>query len=426
MAHSVTDDALLLVFERVVGPEIERWPDATFEPTRAMAPFVLAAVCTRWRILLRSTPTLWAYFGFPHDPKKFALQSSRLQVLMELSKDTAIDVVLEPGYHYDVAVKCHRILETIASTAKRWRNARIELSDRFVTQPLQLALQIPEAPNLISLSLRIDGIPLYLPMAPRLERLHVYWPYSWEIDFVLAGDLEALTIRMPNLRAMSVISSDDGELPINLYGQLADQLTYLCIMVNLHDMPSPPPHVIQCPQVESLVLRDAEFLAYLAVPKLRHLTTNAMCFYSSDGLALHASTATELTLWGQIDPDTVEDLRLLQCIQTLRFCVPPPVGMWFDHTGTHNYAIYRDFFSTISQEDKMWPELTRLYLDAPEQGLASFYTAELLAFVEHRNGRSLSNESKGTAKLIEVRIGKTVHGYTAELQEQLAALVSCV
>ncbi|KAH7098004.1 hypothetical protein BKA62DRAFT_759526 [Auriculariales sp. MPI-PUGE-AT-0066] len=96
---AVPDDLALLIFEVFAVGEPLRWPNASYDPDRARAPFTLAAVCRHWRQLARNTSSLWTYFGFPGDPQigLHVAQLHRQRLVRTLSMDQPLDVI----FHLD-------------------------------------------------------------------------------------------------------------------------------------------------------------------------------------------------------------------------------------------------------------------------------------------------------------------------------------
>jgi len=175
----MSEDVLSLVFDEVTecyhGLE---WPHAQYDHCRAAAPFVLSAVCRRWRIITRSQSRHWSYFAFPTNVQQHPMQVTRARLLLELSGDVVVDVILlfdQPDRHsaYDYTDPTLAVIfGPMIDISHRWRNVRLRLPSSFALG-LSSALH-EQTPRLEALSVTSNAVWDFLPpQAARLSRLYV-------------------------------------------------------------------------------------------------------------------------------------------------------------------------------------------------------------------------------------------------------------
>ena len=388
MSNRVPDDILLLVFDLVVGGPLTDWPDANYDPERAAAPFLLAAVCRRWRALTRDTATLWTYFGFPSNPATYPRHAERLRVLLAASRGTDIDVIVTLGTAYNfyapniamASVHCDGILATIGQLGARWRSVRLRLPAR-ATACLRPALQ-EAAPRLESLSIVSDASWFFIPPAPRLKRLYAECQYlDLPIDFEMVASF-------PSLEALGIISNTS--VPYALTHALC-QLNYqslveVCIMDKPIHLPAIP---IQLPAVQTLVIDDMRYLPHIQASSLRCLCLNMNSSLNDLEDLRHFAHATELVLFGRIYMDDVRMMVLLDQIRTVSFHLPCAVRTCFKRNPAYN--ISAGTFASLNRvgHAPIWPRLQVIqFLPGDDDGMLKCDLPELLEFVRQRNVQS--------------------------------------
>lgn len=153
----IPNELLLPSFEALVAPGPSLSTLAAPERVdrrRALAPFVIAAVCQDWRNVALRTPRLWHYISIPQLPKS-GLHGSTfvayVQAVLDRSQSTELDITFElmdaAGGEY-----LSHILELLSAHTKRWRLFSARMKDRQPFSYLLNHLRGP-VPALVSLSI---------------------------------------------------------------------------------------------------------------------------------------------------------------------------------------------------------------------------------------------------------------------------------
>ncbi|EJD40339.1 hypothetical protein AURDEDRAFT_170519 [Auricularia subglabra TFB-10046 SS5] len=176
-------EMLRAIFHEVVfrpDPEWTSYISADLE--RAAAPFVCAAVCRRWRTVATSMVSLWSYVAVPilrsDEPGKSAFYFRRVQLLVQRSKSSLLDVVLDwhDGCKWSAEPNYAGIVATLASQISRWR--RFDFAMPCGVTPKQVEFLRVPAPLLehVSIYSTDDGMlpfpgpsVVYLPDSPLLR-----------------------------------------------------------------------------------------------------------------------------------------------------------------------------------------------------------------------------------------------------------------
>ena len=418
MSANVPDDIIITIFEQVVPTQLEEWPGAQYDKQRALAPFILAAVCRRWRFLAHGMATLWTYFAFPSDPVHLAGHSERLRLLLRLSRDALIDGIFVWGspYNYqdgeDSSSVTEEVMKALSSIVKRWRNIRLRLSSS-ATEHLREALE-GTAPNLTSLSVVTDLVTYFLPNSPRLKRLYM------ECTFMKVPT--TLNQAFPALTHVALISDPFSRFTHEFSIQYSATITELTILDNLPDDVLPEP--IQLPVLESLILEDPEYLRCFNAPRIQQLALG-------DGIDRHPrvavlselySSVTELTLFGAVDGASMSELRSLVNVKTLRFAVPPTIQICFERHREYSITV-GTFEAMESGLPFVLPLLERIVFEAPLNGdIAELDATDLLNFVQARNAPADERVDLRVSRILDVLVDPKIKGVTPELITALSRL----
>ncbi|KAH7105341.1 hypothetical protein BKA62DRAFT_689361 [Auriculariales sp. MPI-PUGE-AT-0066] len=393
MGTAAPDDILLLIYDLVAHPAPLPWPNAMYDPERAQAPFTLAAICQRWRMLAVSTAGIWTYFGFPPAWAEHKPHLLRLHLLLARSKEAEVDVVCRwrnnPDKHH---LANYETMGVISSIASRWRNVTLNVPRSFASIFARAFNQ--QWHCLRYLSLEYQTQILELPLAPQLAYLY----------FEGLECPNSLPDVMPYLSRLS-INGDGARQTNTLLLSLAHQLTDLCI---LEDVAVSPQQPILFPRLLSLTVDDVSYLNHIQAPSLQMLSFNASRLYYPPDLAPFAYVR-HLCLYGHLREPFVSSLRQFTDITQLTLEVS-------DHSkrawpGIDKYKVYRGFFEALwpspPNSASAWPRLERIHLGHPGSTGPEAITEpqELIDFVARRNAAyEDSDETGDVAKLRPARI----------------------
>ncbi|KAH7096586.1 hypothetical protein BKA62DRAFT_719326 [Auriculariales sp. MPI-PUGE-AT-0066] len=365
---SVPDDFLLLIFEAMSGPVMLSWPRAEYDHKRAVAPFALAAVSRRWRALARTTPTIWAYFGFP---AKFALRAShlaRLKVLVSLVKHHKIDVL----FGCDATMTrpyITNIYNTLTQLVFQWRSANLILDSTRNPFPADLTSPTKE---LYLEQLTISGTlqQLRLPSAPFMKKLHL------QCNFADSQPAPAAPTPLPSLRYFACLLEKHTEIEL-LCGSYALQLTELCILFPMRGRTFGPIH---CPNVTTLILEDSRYLECIHAPNLQSLSISTGNLSGFD--TAEFPNVSHLTLFGDVGHGAVDMLQNLRSIVRLSLATPDAVNVNGGGYPT-TYSVTEGFFDQLAtRRPPIWPALESIHLGYFGKGPPF---RSLFNFVESRN-----------------------------------------
>lgn len=94
----IPDDVLAGIFTRVVDLPDDEWKESgrdAFNRERSSMPFVLAAVCSRWRRLALDLSCLWTYISLPtSDATQATAHCKRIELSLVRSKRSPMDIFL--------------------------------------------------------------------------------------------------------------------------------------------------------------------------------------------------------------------------------------------------------------------------------------------------------------------------------------------
>ncbi|KAH7091725.1 hypothetical protein BKA62DRAFT_724252 [Auriculariales sp. MPI-PUGE-AT-0066] len=362
----VPDDVLSHIFDAIARDEPLPWPNAVYDQQRARLPFVLAAICRRWRDLARDTSSLWTYFGFPSDPSSGGLdaQLERLCLLRSLSKSQPVDVIIEPSKRQYQS----QIINALDSLGSRWRSATLKIFGTHTTE-LDSAMA-GHSPFLQSLSLWFDADLVVLPRAPLLERAYLE-------SFALAVDIASLCL--PSLTNLALLS--EGQACRLFNPPLCAGLRELCIIDDLLVLPNAP-SVFPC--LQSLTLEDPGFLNYIQAAKLKQLHLNCTTLHNEHISAISQFTELDhLGLFGDILPDGTDALSALSSIRSLSIGTPLIVRWALQEDMTTIRT--RTFVKLTRAVPPVWSRLEQVRLgnfSFEEDG--TYSQDEFIAFIETR------------------------------------------
>ncbi|KAH7100774.1 hypothetical protein BKA62DRAFT_705589 [Auriculariales sp. MPI-PUGE-AT-0066] len=364
MVVAAPHEVLLIIFDAVAYPEPFSWPDASYNRNCAEAPFILSSVCRNWRSIVRGTPDLWTYFGFPSDPKKDALNAhlNRLRELQTLSKDKLIDVVFRCKLdryreydslemytaHHDYRVQ---IVDVLNNTAPRWRNAALRLP-HILASRMDITIS-DHFPALEALSIWFDQVYMTsLPRAPRLQRLYLECS-----GLRMVADATAICV--PSLTSLATATASSS-VYFTFFAAKCDTLRELCILEEL-SRTSSSAWIFPC--LTSLTLEDASFMNVIQAPNLHSLAVNCGRLQSVNGVALSrfAKVVQDLTIYSGIPPDLVNLLAEFSSVKSLSVG-KPEIVKWGLNGAVHD--IPAGMFAKLAElAPPVWPKLERMHLN---------------------------------------------------------------
>ncbi|KAH7101101.1 hypothetical protein BKA62DRAFT_196767 [Auriculariales sp. MPI-PUGE-AT-0066] len=393
MSLLITDEALLIVFDNLVSRQHVEWYCAGYDSWLARAPFVLAAVCHRWRDLARSSSSLWTYFGFSWNLDDSSLHLQRLQTLIALSKENPIDVVLHSTRQRGVnlsrlTLEYAELLQDILALAPRWQNAVINIHYSLFSFPKGTFFN-GFWPQLKVLVVTVGSRIQHMPLCPRLSRLHL-----------LCGGMDpqdaSVSSQLPSLMNLTIFG--DGRHGIHtFFKSVSLHLTDLCIFDNLKEEPRSP---MVFAHLRSLTLDDPSYLNHIKAPDLHRLAIRASRL--NDPIVLsdlsQFSSVRHLTLYGGIRRFMLPALRELVSVSRLSFDVPPEVLSFWPF---EEYTIARDVFGELAVLDPpVWPLLERI-----DFGKSARFIADLdglLKLVSLRDGNHDITSQHAVVRIREV------------------------
>jgi len=420
------DDVLLLIFQEVIAAhDVWKIGSVYYDHERAKAPFSLAAVCRRWRQLVRSTSALWTYFGLPKFADTTPAHLDRIVLLTWLSQQSSIDVVVDWSSHVvDVDDAPHRlqILNAIGSLAARFRRVEWAAAHESYGAALEgLHGSTSQLTRLCVRSLTTRDTPQsvgssalsYLPHAPRLQQ------FTWDGDNSIwafaASSYESLTVLTiwgdPPLRGvcdvLCIVRNVLEEL--NLGTELNNNATFS------QDMR------IELPCLVRLHLFDWRWTQHLCTPILNQLATCGV------GLAAHnhpsdarcsLSMVKELILTDLVTEAGLDQLARLDNITQLTLG-----DSWYKEGTLERARLPLSFLSNaITRDPPLWPRLKHMHFECDIIKFQTVHAADLVAFLRSRN--IISTTSQGD---IEVsRIESVVLEYEAPewLQHEVERLLA--
>ncbi|KAH7103183.1 hypothetical protein BKA62DRAFT_697556 [Auriculariales sp. MPI-PUGE-AT-0066] len=364
MTATVADDILLLIFDTLSGPTCLQFPDAKYDHERACAPFVFASVCRQWRLLARSTCTLWTYLGFPGDSDQHGIHLTRLQALIPLVKCSPIDVLVgwdSPNLHQDTK----QLLDELMRLIPQWRSAQFDMPRR-VAGPFVRLTHV--APVLQQLSITAEGCALCLPKAHQLMRVHLDCE-----DVILSDPLS----HWPNVS--SWCSYMGGDKSARFCTAYAAQLVELFLVE--HDWLS---ETLYLPCLQTLLLNSVADLDYIRAPELRNLIINAGDLGELADSASHFARIQHLTLYGSVGANTIRRLGCFAGVSKVSFMVPIPIRKVYSRGGITCQVDAGFFIQLAGTQPPVWPCLEHISFTSR---LEYLNFNELLTFIESRNLR---------------------------------------
>ncbi|KAH7097521.1 hypothetical protein BKA62DRAFT_716253 [Auriculariales sp. MPI-PUGE-AT-0066] len=409
MPSALPEDVLLPIFKcATIFPSLD-WPEAKYDAWRATTPFTLAAVCKSWRILARSSASLWTYFGVPfrlrqhanqksvfhtrHISRLHAAHKTRLQLLLVLSQGSPVDVVFfRDSDEVSTTGNTTELIGLLADLAPRWRHVRLVVNQSDLTS-FAPALG-GRCQRLRSLALNVNSERLIarpFSSAPELEALSLVYagierPEETPLDTSLPG-LKTLRICMDSMMGT-----------YHFCRTLATQLTELCI---IDRAPWEAPRVT-FGSLHRLTVVDATYLRHIHAPALHTLAFHVESLLRAPGPVADLSSYSvvrHLKLFGYVGLDEVEILQIFAEITALEFSVPRGVD-------NQSYGIDNTFFAALAGDtlrQTLWPKLERVIFDRHGWQVDSFdrYSVEDLI-------RRRAANSDGRAHTLPDLVDRTV------------------
>lgn len=407
--ETIPTDVLAAVFNEVANLPDRYWEtfgEGRYNAERSLRPFSLAAVCSRWRNLATSIPSLWSYisvqapFMMDEDENESDLRRvdlQRVRLLLRRSNSAPLDVLFKWN-EAGATDNLQRALSLVGKHSGRLRRFEVVLPQEIPRDPLMDMFRAP-TPALTHLSIHTQ--------ADWEEQAHKsYFPYAPRLQFLeLAATGMSCSRRQTAfncLRSLRLWSTQvlPGIQFAVLLAKAAPTLEELVISSSgVGDLDSISSD-ISLPHLANLTIGDGtDFLAHLVTPQLQRLTLDCELIDEtlSPFLKRVAQGVTELTLAGEVIlPSSIAILQELVNVESLTF----------SSIEKEPYGIADEFFVSLADDvPYVWPKLRRLSLDyqgyiLPEDGDG------LTQFVQSRNLASDSSAANGTedapCKLVEV------------------------
>jgi hypothetical protein len=120
--HSIPPEIVSLIFEFTLPPFVPSYGLASVQN----GPWVLSAVCSRWRYIALSQPSLWTtiFLDFTDedwDAPSFELIQPKLAAYLARSKQLPLNITFRAFWHEALCAKRElRVLELLALHCERW------------------------------------------------------------------------------------------------------------------------------------------------------------------------------------------------------------------------------------------------------------------------------------------------------------------
>jgi len=407
MNASVPNDILLMIFEQLVcvedAEDDDEWPAIVYNRRIAQAPFIVSAVCRRWRKLSLSTSTLWTYFGFPESINMNKHDVQRLNLLQDRVGNAPIDVVLR-WYHEEMGSEYiydlfYLVLDAILGLHLQWKTAVLEVPGTENRTWTREAFQSPQWPLLESLSLITDDEELSVPVASRLRLMWLDCSRSGSKVHLILGGYPALTMLGIDCHSEPIIRG----LAPNFGRQLVELALLDDIDESVHEKIALGRGVFS--RLQSLTLDDLRWLEQIEAPSLKKLVTTHRYSIDVDTEALRRfDHVCELQLCGEFKLHETIVLQDVCNITTLSLDCPSTLATAFkqrNQSHRFNSAVLREL---TGFEPPIWPHLQHLtfgeslyHSNGNEQA-----ARDVLFFVSARNVRTAQSDESATARIIRV------------------------
>ncbi|KZV82182.1 hypothetical protein EXIGLDRAFT_730115 [Exidia glandulosa HHB12029] len=385
-------ELLCAVFQAFVGEATSLWDGwytkCDIDKQRRTAPFILAAVCRRWRAVTLATPSLWYYIALPPPTSVLDCHTSMYYVdtVLARSRTSPLEIAVDWEHLTDAQWTELRddtqpLLRRVADAASRWRIVFVLLPNLAATRENldDFRRVMPMLEELVVCREDEDGanlwagdFPVYLPRCPKLRRMrtdgcHIVWTAY-------------------NFPPMLVHLELEVHLPINV---IWDLLQYLPVLEALDlDLPEDPvmnwtpptDQKLQLPALRDLEINRmadhllSEWAPYMELPSLRSCR---LAYVDYDNLRpfleVFADSITTLAIYTMevsTNPAAMPELRNLRQLD---------IG--------HCDAGYDYTFSTLARTD-VWPELETVELQDLE--ISTEFASALIEFVRARHPKRLN------------------------------------
>lgn len=349
---TIPDDILRCIFEEVAALPDDDWEtigDGTYNDDRAMHPFLLASVCSRWRRVALALPRLWTYIGISDEVSKddVAQHVARVPLLLLRSRTMPLDIFVHM-YKYDDAFTT--IASMLTAHSSRWRRMDFCLPSKTPREVVD-GFKGP-MPRLTELSIRAafdedhTGSEGYFPYVPSLRTLEL----SGTLMF-----LPRFCATPPPLTSLRINIDYPCPHLVRLLELVQNTLEELDLTLDFTETPSSP---VTLPMLHTLSLSMEPFFvdelgnSMLIAPKLRCLkvevgSTNIL--HARPLLQQLSRTVTELALYGASLDSTL--IATYGCLVNLTVVhlgqLSTPCGSLFAHIAT-------------SSAPYIWPRLEQI------------------------------------------------------------------
>ena len=425
MEPSLPEDILLLIFEQLVRVEDteDKWPALVYNRRVAQAPFIVAAICRRWRELALATSILWTYFGFPKAVSMNERDLLRLELLRSRVRNAPIDVVFgwDHRHEADVCTGGTSILlfDALLELHLQWKSVVLHVVGSVDCDwTTDQVFECLHWPLLESLSLAIDDKLGVIPAAPRMRRMWLDCERkSVEKPFIV-GSYPALT--------MIGIYCDSSPALRSLALALRGQLVELALIDDCDDYVAevgPEATRIVFPVLQCLTLDDVCWLRHIDAPALRKLLLTNRHMPSMEVETMRRfEHVQDLQPCGEFSTRQLAVLTHLSNIKTLTFDCPPLLMTAFKNRQELRQINSGALCNVASLDAPVWPHLERLYFGAAGWPTSSSYSGrgfnafisdrghnedpaqDIIDFVSARNLRAASTDEPAVARIVQVVI----------------------
>ncbi|EJD51404.1 hypothetical protein AURDEDRAFT_159804 [Auricularia subglabra TFB-10046 SS5] len=419
------EDLLRCIFEAVADLPDDSWQKFGYgrhNHERTNAPFVLAAVCSRWRRVALSCPRLWTYLSLP-DPdsvEALDLHIVRFELLLLRSFPCSFDILVPQSWECcssDLHGDFRRCVSTLARHSARWHRVELWLPSGFgrpldvLRGPLPLLSQLAITDYSTITPDNDDGPPDdYLPYAPHVKVLDL------SLDIRIS---QLCHPGFPSLQSLTLWHRVPMECMLRLLLMCQGTLEHLEVASNSQPL-SVSAVPLAFPSLRSLALHDVPFFADWPQIVLPNVTSLALDESAADTETLPlviqmSHSVASLTLCGGLPLPVVPDIvQHLANVSHVEFAKIVPCDGDFD---------VPDRFLALLAESVpyIWPKLTSLRF-GPGVGLSHGRGRGLLRFIKKRNSPPHSAVDEPPSRILHVAFVDAAPAWLVEEVERLLAL----
>ncbi|KAJ3891597.1 hypothetical protein GG344DRAFT_76785 [Lentinula edodes] len=154
----------------------------------ACRPLILGAVCSHWRAIVLSTPSLWSQITFLFDSdtgRPLAMTTNALQLYLDRSKESALHMEIfvshfGAGQPLSIDYFEHQAFQYLATHAHRWKTLGLTIQSSLGFLERHSVLSCPQLEHLTLYGSNLEGPspPINLTLMPKLHSVTIDTSYT--------------------------------------------------------------------------------------------------------------------------------------------------------------------------------------------------------------------------------------------------------